>query len=239
LDKAVRYEVLDYLELIEVIGGSDAGQELELSVSEDDAKAANQFVIDAGLDPEAGYGVMAVGGGRNPGWDVPQKRWSIANFAAVIQDVNIPWIVVGDEYDRRELESILLDRDGVVNLCSKLTLMQSAALIQRAKLLLTNDTVAMHFGVATGAQTVALFGPTHPKALVPEGIKHVRILQGKLACVPCFWQGMSGHVSNFGDANFPGCSYSDTGSPCLDTVTVSKVVIEIKAIMESTKVGSK
>ena len=146
--------------------------------------------------------------------------------------------MIGDAYDRREVESCFPDREGVVNLCGRLTLMQSAALIQRARVLLTNDTVAMHFGVATGTMTVVSFGPTHPKVLLPEGIENVTVLQGKLACAPCFWQGMARHVSNFGDANFPGCPYGQTGSPCLDTVTVSEVVSDVKTILETSRVSS-
>ncbi len=238
LKSEVCYEALDYLEVVRAVGGSEAGMDLRLDVPVDDVNISFGSLTDAGLDPEAGFGVMAVGGGRNPGWDVPQKRWSITNFAAIAQDIDIPWVVVGDEYDRQEVESCFPDKEGVINLCGGLTLMQSAALIQHAGILLTNDTVALHFGVALGTRMVALFGPTHPKALLPDGIKNITVLQGKLPCVPCFWQGMEEHVSNFGDANFPGCAHGKTGSPCLNTVTVSEVVSVIESILNKSEVGN-
>jgi heptosyltransferase-2 len=48
------------------------------------------------------------------------------------------------------------------NACGKLTLRQSAALIGRAQLLITNDSVPLHLGTAMETPVVALFGPTIP-----------------------------------------------------------------------------
>ena len=51
-------------------------------------------------------------------------------------------------------------REQVVNACGKLTLRQSAALIGRAKLLVTNDSAPLHLATAMKTPVVALFGPT-------------------------------------------------------------------------------
>ena len=47
-----------------------------------------------------------------------------------------------------------------VNTCGNLTLRQSAALIGRARLLITNDSAPQHFASAMGTPVVTLFGPT-------------------------------------------------------------------------------
>jgi heptosyltransferase-2 len=51
-------------------------------------------------------------------------------------------------------------RQQVVNACGKLTLRQSAALIGRARALVTNDSAPLHLATAMGTPIVALFGPT-------------------------------------------------------------------------------
>src|SRR5262249_44721336 len=51
-------------------------------------------------------------------------------------------------------------RHRVVNACGKLTLRQSAALIGRAQVLVTNDSAPLHLATAVGTPIVALFGPT-------------------------------------------------------------------------------
>ena len=46
--------------------------------------------------------------------------------------------------------------------CGKLTLRESAALLARCRLLVTNDSAPLHFAQAVGTPTVAVFGPTLP-----------------------------------------------------------------------------
>lgn len=64
---------------------------------------------------------------------------------------------------------------------------QLAALIAEADALVAVDSAPMHFGVAVGTPTVALFGPTDPAKLLPtEGGHQVVAVEG-LACRPCLW----------------------------------------------------
>jgi|GEM_PF-1079528 len=254
LGNGVRYEVLDYLELSRAIGGQDCGTTLQLYITSEEDVHGRKLLAAAGIDWDTPFALFSVGGGRNRGWEVPQKRWSMASFAQLADELACRVVVVGDDVDFREAEPWFRDNPSVANLCGGLSLRDTAAVLKRAKLLVTNDTVTMHMAVMMGLPTVALFGPTHPQALLPPGIKHVRFLQGKLACSPCFWQNMPGHVSNFGDSNFPGCprarsahpaqakihdspnaislpddgEVSDHGqSPCLDTISVSDVTAAI------------
>ena len=237
LGNNVRYEVLDYLELIRAIGIEGFTTEMRFSLMPKEDAHGMRLLEAEGLDAGNPFLMLSVGGGRNPGWDVPQKRWSMASFAELANLVDLPVVVVGDEIDSLEAKPWFKDNPRVVDLCGKSSLRETAALLKRAKALVTNDTVAMHMAVVMGTPTVALFGPTHPKALLPENIKNIHFLQGKSPCVPCFWQNMPHHVSNFGDSNFPGCSFGDGSSPCLDTITVSDVQTEIDHILYPIKEG--
>jgi ADP-heptose:LPS heptosyltransferase len=65
-----------------------------------------------------------------------------------------------------------------------MTLPQLAALMQRAGLVLTNDSASLHLACAVGAPVLALFGPTDPRKYGPTGPRD-RVLQRRLFCVPC------------------------------------------------------
>ena len=80
-----------------------------------------------------------------------------------------------------------LGRSGgrAVNACGRLTLRQSAALLKRAVLLVTNDSAPLHLASAVGTPIVALFGPT----VTEFGFGPVRpgdvALGMELQCRPC------------------------------------------------------
>ena len=64
---------------------------------------------------------------------------------------------------------------------------QLAALIEQASVVVAVDSAPMHLGIAVGRPTVALFGPTDPKKLLPEGTVHQAVHVSGLDCRPCLW----------------------------------------------------
>ena len=72
------------------------------------------------------------------------------------------------------------------NGCGRLTLRESAALIGRARLLVTNDSAPLHLASAQGTPVVAVFGPTIPEfGFGPIGTGDVAIGVEGLVCRPC------------------------------------------------------
>ena len=61
-----------------------------------------------------------------------------------------------------------------------------AVLIKKAEVLLCSDSAPMHIGVAVGTKTVAIFGPTDEKVLLPENDKFIAITN-QAQCRPCLW----------------------------------------------------
>ena len=101
-----------------------------------------------------------------PGSIWGSKRWPYYEQLAVRLASDVAVIVVGGDDDAELGERICRAVKGgngryhVVNACGKLTLRQSAALIGRARLLVTNDSAPLHLATAMGTPVVALFGPT-------------------------------------------------------------------------------
>jgi heptosyltransferase-2 len=100
-----------------------------------------------------------------PGSIWGSKRWPYyAELAASLAKLT-GLVVVGGRDDVELGEEICRAAQGgagrpAVNACGRLTLRQSAALIGRAALLVTNDSAPLHLATAMGTPVVALFGPT-------------------------------------------------------------------------------
>jgi ADP-heptose:LPS heptosyltransferase len=74
--------------------------------------------------------------------------------------------------------------NGGIDLTGKTRLLQLAALLERCRLLVTNDTGTMHIAPAVGTSVVALFGSTDPSVTGPWGDGHV-VVRKDVPCSPC------------------------------------------------------
>lgn len=84
----------------------------------------------------------------------------------------------------------------ITNLCGELSLRESAACIEKAKILLTGDTGLMHIGAALNKSIVSVWGNTVPEfgmyPYMPQNPeKYVLIENNHLYCRPCSKLGFS------------------------------------------------
>jgi heptosyltransferase-2 len=96
--------------------------------------------------------------------------------------------VVGGSDDVELGEEIVraVGSHGALNACGRLTLRQSAALIGRAALLVTNDSAPLHLATAMGTPIVSIFGPTVPEfGFGPIRPGDVSLGRDGLQCRPC------------------------------------------------------
>jgi lipopolysaccharide heptosyltransferase II len=132
------------------------------------------------------YAVLA------PGSIWGSKRWP--QFAALTRRLveRLDVVLVGGSEDAALAEGIVAGvRDAgaahrALTLCGRLSLRESAAVIQDAVVLVTNDSAPLHFGQAVGTPTVAIFGPTIPAfGFGPRGPRDVVVGVDGLSCRPC------------------------------------------------------
>ena len=113
------------------------------------------------------------------------KRWP--GFRDLIARLEHPVVVVGGPEDAalaRELAGSAPDR--VHSAAGALPLRASAALLERARLLVTNDSAPLHLATAVGTRVVAIFGPTVPEfGFGPRGETDRIVELADLACRPC------------------------------------------------------
>ena len=120
------------------------------------------------------------------------KRWPYYDELARRLATEAAIVVVGGPEDAGLAEAIVRAVEGgggrwrAVTACGRLTLRQSAEVIRRAALLVTNDSAPLHFAQAVGTVTVAIFGSTVPAfGFGPRGPRDRVVEVTGLSCRPC------------------------------------------------------
>lgn len=171
----------EYCHLLELLGNTGDEYRPELFVSADDEKTALQKLAEAGVGQS--YIVFA------PFTTRPQKHWFDSRWqelaSEVARSLGMKLVILGGPADREHANEICSASmcEGVVNLAGQLSLMQSAAVIKHASLLIGVDTGLTHMGSAFGIPTIALFGATCPytKTASPKTV----VLYHQYPCSPC------------------------------------------------------
>ncbi|GCE13482.1 lipopolysaccharide heptosyltransferase II [Tengunoibacter tsumagoiensis] len=118
------------------------------------------------------------------------KRWPIPYWAKLIdkliveEKVNV--ILTGAPADQPLIEAIIKrTHQKVFNFAGKTSLVQLAALLQRADLMITGDSGPMHIAAAVNTPLIAIHGPTDPALSGPVNPTAV-ILRSDIWCSPCY-----------------------------------------------------
>ena len=131
--------------------------------------------------------------GFNSGAKWPTKMWPEENFAQlgkmITEGPDCRVIIFGGS-DEEAMGRRLAEAIGpkAVSLAGQTSLRESAALIQRCHLFITNDSGPMHMATALGTPVIAIFGPTvEGFGFFPLG--RSRVIEQDLPCRPCSLHG--------------------------------------------------
>ncbi len=152
--------------------------------SPDDERAVEEFLRETGIPGD--FVALA------PGSIWGSKRWPYYKELTQRLAPRAAVVTVGGPEDAALGADIVGAVEGgpgrarAANACGKLTLRQSAALIGRARLLVTNDSAPLHLASAMGTPVVAIFGPTIPEfGFGPIGPGDASLGVAGLVCRPC------------------------------------------------------
>ena len=146
------------------------------------------------------------------------KRWDIANFAAVIEQIarltpDVRIVLTGSSNELALVDALPTSLP-IINLVGKTSILQLGALLERCEMCLTCDSGPMHIAAAVGTPTVALFGPTDPVRHRPYSNGH-EVVEKSVSCRPCYKR---------------TCQRQDTLHLCMKEISIGEVVnaLEIK-----------
>ncbi|MCY7380087.1 MAG: lipopolysaccharide heptosyltransferase II [Gemmatimonadaceae bacterium] len=145
---------------------------------------AERVAVDALLGERTSRGDALVALAPGSIWGT--KRWPFyPELARALADV-AQIVIVGSETDAPLGAAVSDAAPGAVDATGRLSLLASAELIGRCRVLVTNDSAPMHLASAMGTPTVAIFGPTVPDfGFGPLAPRSVVLGHDALPCRPC------------------------------------------------------
>ncbi len=119
------------------------------------------------------------------------RRWQAEKFAELskllIERRNAKVLLFGgpDEKELKNKIENLVANNNFINVITE-NLRQTAAIIKRSDLFVTNDSGLMHIAAAMKRKTIVIIGPTNPYFIHPWQTEY-RIASLNLDCAPCFF----------------------------------------------------
>jgi lipopolysaccharide heptosyltransferase I len=163
-----------YLHLAAALGCDTQPVKFQFSVEESDRAEVATL-----LGPTQRYAVLI------PGTNWVTKRWPAEKFAQLVAPLKAQFgldsVVAGSPADAPLAQTI----QGAINLAGRTTLPQTIALLERAALVIANDSGPMHIAAALGRPLVALYGPTSPLLTGPYE-RMDAVVRLDLPCSPCY-----------------------------------------------------
>lgn len=129
--------------------------------------------------------------GIHPGCSrgLEQKQWPLFRFLQVAEKLNkkhkAKTIFFGGKEDRLFSKKIP-DKKYLLNLINKVSLTETAYLISKCDLFISNDSGLMHLAGAVETPLITLFGPTDIKKNRPLGKGRIKIIRKNIICSPCY-----------------------------------------------------
>jgi heptosyltransferase-2 len=120
------------------------------------------------------------------------KRWPAEKYAEVINYLHrtrgLRTVLVGGPTDNITTQEVLekTERRNTVSLAGQISLTETAEIIRRSQLLITNDSGLMHVGSAMGLPLIAIFGSTVQEfGFFPVNSNSFVLQNQGLYCRPC------------------------------------------------------
>jgi ADP-heptose:LPS heptosyltransferase len=197
------------LRLVEHLGFVARERRLTVIIPDEACQAVASLLERVGLDPAAPFILL------HPGASARARRYPAERFGVVARHLArrvLPVLVTGVERESALIEELRQHAPDIHCLIGGTTLAEYAALVERAALVICNDSLPMHLADAVGTPAVILFsGTDYEEQWYPRAI-HYRLLRRHTACHPCY------------------LFECPIGLPCLD-IAPEKVVEEVEALL--------
>ncbi len=185
------HNVEENVKMVSLLTGKEIEEipPLKFPLAEEDVAFASEFLKLAEISPED----FVVG--MHPGCSTLKnhinRRWSPLSFSSLAKRLiaghNAKVLIFGgpDEETLKSKVHAGINSDKAFIVKTK-TLPQSAALIRKCDLFITNDSGLMHIAAAMQTPTVPIIGPTNLKKIYPWKNKY-KAATLNLDCSPCFY----------------------------------------------------
>lgn len=199
-----------YLQTVASFGVKNDGAGLDYFISAADETKRE----DIPGSHQAGYIACVIGAALGT------KRWPVHKWKEFCAQLEHPVILLGGPEDKLSGDEIAaVDPIKIYNACGKFKLNESADLVRKAKLVITNDTGLMHIAAAYKKPVISLWGNTVPSfGMTPYygnvPVSDLILQTSKLWCRPC---------SKIGYAKCPLGHFK-----CMEKISVDELISKVK-----------
>lgn len=192
----------------------------EFFVRDADRERVNKFLKDNSVGTEAPLIVLCPGGNWDP------KRWPKDSFAKLadmlIEKLKAKVVLSGAAKDIPLAQAIKsMMRNTPIISCGVTTIKELGALLERADLVIANDSGPMHLAVAMKTNVIALFGPTSPELTGPYGKGNYRVIWKMKECGSELPEGCEA----------PCYDVTCSDNRCMELITVEEVFEEARDML--------
>lgn len=148
----------DYcLDVLKELGLKLMDRKLHISLKKEALDWAEQVLAENGIGKDDKIAVI------HPGASCPSKRWFKERFAVLAdklaQDYGFKIIVISGPKDIAIADDIEKDsKHKIINLAGKISLSQTAAILKKANIFISNDSGPVHISSAVGTPVISIFG---------------------------------------------------------------------------------
>jgi ADP-heptose:LPS heptosyltransferase len=143
-----------YLKTVESFGVRNDGQGLDYFITEKEETKKS----DIPASHHAGYIAIVIGAAHGT------KQYPVHKLKELCSQLQHPVILLGGKEDAAKGNEIAgMDPIKIYNACGKFSLNESADLVKKAKLVVTNDTGLMHIAAAYKKPIISIWGNTVPE----------------------------------------------------------------------------
>lgn len=158
-----------------------------------------------------------------------ERRWSASQFQSLMENLrlnfpNYQLVLLGAPAEAAyvsELYQAFAADDMVINIAGKTNIEELIFVIDKAHLMITNDTGPMHIAFATATTTVSLYGPSNSDHY--GHYKNNYVVQKAIYCSPCI------HEFELSPCN--------GNNQCMQQIGVADVMKEVMQAMEDMRNG--
>tara|TARA_B100000315_G_scaffold8981_1_gene8838 strand:- start:12125 stop:13231 length:1107 start_codon:yes stop_codon:yes gene_type:complete len=201
-----------YLSLVKELKAFTSKKCIDIYLNNDDRIAVKKYFNDCGGCNDS---LMV---GLHPGGRHVYKLWNQRSFIqaanALVEKFNCKVIITGSAEEKMLDDKIASKIKNAISVAGVFDIRETAALIERLDLFITNDTGPMHIASALKTPTIALFSPTNP-----------------LGCGPYYCETASVIAKPKPEECKP-CTGSKCVTPtCMEQITVKEVIAEAEVLL--------
>lgn len=203
-----------YLELLKLLDIKYKNYPFGVFLKKEEKQKVKVLLKENGISENDFLVAVSPGGGETWGDNAYYKHWPYFNLLCKFlkSKYSAKIIYLGSKKDKKFISSL---PEGIIDFLGKLNILETAALINYANLVISNDGGIFHLAQGLNKKIIVFFGPVDEKVYGVWGNSaNTLLFSKKLPCRPCYRE-----------FKFKGCIYD---KKCLKDITPEEVIKEIE-----------